>query len=231
VKIIRATARNLTVLSVLTLLAVASALGQTGVILRANVPFSFEAGGASLPAGTYQFRLRPGEGAVVMSGDKAGDIRLPIITRLGTGSLFTDATLIFDSFEGHHALSEIWIPGEEKVLVKVTPKGHTHESVSAVVTGPAPRLSGKAIFERTCAQCHGAKGEGNPAADKFFQTSVPKLDPALVQGKSDEELKDIISHGKGMMDPVRIGQGQLQRLLDSESVGAVIRYVRALKTP
>jgi cytochrome c5 len=228
---LQVTARNLIIISVLALLAVTSAHGQTGAVLRANVPFGFEAGGESLPAGTYRFRLRLGEGAVVMSGAKSGDIRLPIITQLGTGSLLTDATLIFDTFEGHHALSEVWIPGEEGVLVKATPKAHTHESVIAVVTGPAPKLSGKQVFERTCARCHGPKGQGNPAADKFFQTPVPKLTSALVQGKSDEELKEIISHGKGMMDPVRMGQAQVQHLLDSGSVEAVIQFVRTFKTP
>jgi len=224
-------AKNLTIIAALTLLAVAPALGQSATALRASVPFDFEIGGKSVPAGTYQFSLRLGQGAVVMSGAKAGDMRMPIISKLGTGTMFTDATLIFDTFEGHHALSEVWIPGEEGVLVKVTPKGHTHESVIAVVTGPMPKLSGKAVFERTCARCHGPKGQGNPAADKFFQTPVPKLDSAYVQGKSDEELKDIISHGRRMMDPVRMGQAQVQHLLDSGSVEAVIQYVRTFKTP
>jgi cytochrome c553 len=228
-KILQMAARNLTTISVLTLLAVASAHGQTGAILRANVPFGFEAGSASLPAGTYQFKLRLNEGAVVVSGAKAGDMRLPIITQLGTGSLLTDATLIFDTFEGQHALSEVWIPGEEGVLVKVTPKGHTHERVIAVVSGPAPKLSGKQVFERTCARCHGPGGQGNAAADKFFQTPVPKLNSAYIQGKSDEELKEIISHGKRKMDPVRIGQAEVQHLLDSGSVDAVISYVRTFK--
>jgi cytochrome c553 len=230
-KTLQVTARNLTVISFLALLAVASVHGQTGAALRASVPFDFEVGGKSVPAGTYQLRLRLGEGAVVMSGAKAGDMRLPIISRLGTGTLFTDATLIFDTFEGHHALSEVWVPGEEGVLVKVTPKGHAHEKVIAVVSGPAPKLSGKQVFERTCARCHGPKGQGNPAADKFFQTPVPKLDSAYVQGKSDEELKEIISHGRRMMDPVRVGQAQVQHLLDSGSVDAVISYVRTLKRP
>ena len=228
-KTLQTMVRNLISISVLTLLAVAFAHGQTGAILRANVPFSFEAGGTSLPAGTYQFKLRLNEGALVVSGAKAGDLRLPIITQLGTGSLFTDATLIFDTFEGQHALSEVWIPGEEGVLVKVTPKGHTHESLIAVVTGPAPKLSGKQVFERTCARCHGPKGQGNAAADKFFQTPVPRLDSTFVQGKSDAELKEVITKGTRAMDPVRIDESGFRHLLPLESVDAVIAYVRTLK--
>jgi len=103
--------------------------------------------------------------------------------------------------------------------------------VIAVLSGASPNLSGKAVFERTCAKCHGPNGQGNPAADKFFKTPVPRLDSAYVQSKSDEELKDIISHGKRNMDPVRMGQATVQHLLDPRSVDAVVSYVRTLKQP
>jgi len=227
-KVLQMTARNLITISVLTFLEVASAHGQATSV-RANVPFDFQAGTVSLAAGTYGFKLDLGARLIVISGAKAENLRLRIVTLLGGGSPFSEASLVFDSFEGQHALSEVWIPGEEGVLVKVTPKGHTHERVIAVSPDVAPNLSGKAVFSRTCARCHGPKGQGNPAADKFFQTPVPRLDSAYVQAKSDAELKDIISHGKRMMDPVRIGQAQVQHLLDSASVDAVISYVRTFK--
>ncbi len=223
------TARNLTTISVLTLLAIASAHGQTVTVLRASVPFAFEAHGTSLPAGTYQFKLNISEQSVVITGAKTGKVRLQIITQLGGTSIFKDTGLVFDAYEGKHVLSELWIPGEEGVLVSTTPKQAKHELVIAVIASPTPNLSGKAVFERTCARCHGPNGQGNPAADKFFKTPVPKLDSAYVQSKSDEELKDIISHGKRMMDPVRVGQATVQHLLDPDSVDAVIRYLRTLK--
>jgi cytochrome c5 len=228
---LRLTARNLGAISVFTLLAVASAYGQTAV-LHANVPFGFDAHGTSLPAGTYQFKVRLDERFLVISGAKSGDVKLPIITLLGGGGSFLgDAGLVFDTFEGHHVLSEIWIPGQDGVLVSSTPKQHTHEMVIGVASGPAPNLSGKEVFQHTCARCHGSNGEGNPAADKFFKTPVPRLDSEYVQAKSDEELKDIIGHGRRMMDPVRIKQTTVQHLLSPESVDAVIRYVRTLKKP
>ena len=115
------------------------------------------------------------------------------------------------------------------MLVDTTPKQHTVDRVIAVISGATPNLSGKAVFERTCARCHGPKGQGNPAADKFFKTPVPKLDSAYVQSKSDAELKDVISNGRRNMDPVRVGQASVQHLLDSQSVDAVISYVRTLK--
>jgi mono/diheme cytochrome c family protein len=103
--------------------------------------------------------------------------------------------------------------------------------VVAVVSGAAPQMSGKEVFEHTCARCHGPQGKGNPAADKFFQTRIPRLDSAYVQEKSDQELKDIISHGRREMDPVRMREAAVQHLLDPESVDAVISYVRTFKQP
>jgi len=224
------TARNLTTISLVTLLAVASAHGQEVTSLRANVPFAFEAGDKSLPAGTYQFKVHRADRYLVISGANPPVVRLQIITDLSGFSVFRDAGLVFNTYEGKHVLSEIWIPGQDGVLVSVTPKQHTHDMVIAVISGGAqPNLSGKQIFERTCARCHGPEGQGNAAADKFFKTPVPKLSSAYVQSKSDAELKDIISHGKGMMDPVRMGQASVQHLLDPASVDTVIMYLRTLK--
>jgi len=224
------TARNLTTISLVTLWAVASAHGQGVTNLRANVPFAFEAGGKSLPAGTYQFKVNHAGRYLVISGANPPEVRLQIITELGGASVFRDTGLVFNTYEGKHVLSEIWIPGEDGVLVSVTPKQHTHDMVIAMISGGGgPNLSGKQIFERTCARCHGPNGQGNPTADKFFKTPIPKLSSAYVQSKSDAELKDIISHGKGMMDPVRMGQASVQHLLDPALVDTVIVYLRTLK--
>jgi mono/diheme cytochrome c family protein len=165
----------------------------------------------------------------VISGDKAGEVKLHVIARLAGASLFKDTGVVFDAFGGHHVLSEVWIPGEGGVLVNAAPKQHPHETVVAVVSGAAPKMSGKEVFESTCIRCHGPLGKGNPAADKFFKTPIPRLDSAYVQSKSDDELRDVISHGRRNMDPVRMGQASMQHLLYPELVGAVISYVRTFK--
>jgi mono/diheme cytochrome c family protein len=198
-------------------------------VLRASIPFAFEVHGTSLPAGTYQFSYRLSDRSLLINGAKTGNMALPVITQLGSNSIFRDAGLVFDAFEGRHVLSEIWIPGQDGLLVSATPKQHTHDTVIAVLSGATSNPSGKAVFDKTCARCHGPNGEGNPAADKFFKTQVPRLDAAYVQSKSDEELREIVSNGKRMMDPVRSGQASVQHLLDAESVDAVIAYVRTLK--
>jgi mono/diheme cytochrome c family protein len=223
--------RNLITISLLTLFAVASAHGQGTSVVRANVPFAFEVHGTSLPAGSYQFRIRLDDRSLVISGAKTGDVRIQILTQLGGSAIFRDTGLVFDTFEGKHVLSELWIPGQDGLLLSTTSKQHTHELVIAMSGGAGPNRSGKDVFERTCARCHGPNGEGNPAADKFFKTSLPKLNSAYVQSKSDAELTDIVSHGRRMMDPVRTGQASVQHLLDPGSVDAVISYLRTLKQP
>ena len=224
-------ARRLTILSALTLFAAMSAYGAAASIIRAKVPFTFEARGKTLPPGEYQVTVGVADRTVLLSGPDNINLRLPLITELSGFSPYRDSGLVFDVSEGRHVLSEIWIPGQNGVLVAATSKQHSHETVIAMIAGVTPNLSGRQIFERTCARCHGAGGEGNPAADKFFKTAVPKLTSASVQSKSDQELRGIISEGKGMMDPVRIGQAKVQHLLSSESVDAVISFVRTLKQP
>jgi len=226
-KTLQIVCRNLTTIIVLSLLALAPAYGQIG--LAANVPFGFEAGGKSLPAGTYQFKYDLNGMHLLISGAKGPPVTLQIITQIARSSFSMDSGLVFDTFEGRHVISEVWIPGMDGLLVHSTPKQHTHEMVIAMGSSATANLSGKAVFERSCARCHGPEGKGNAAADRFFQTSVPRLGSAYVQAKSDEELKDIISHGRRKMDPVRIGQAEVQHLLDPGSVDAVITYVRTLK--
>jgi len=229
VKTLMMTPRNLITISILSLLVVASAYGQAGTVLSANVPFAFEAGGTSLPAGTYQFKFRASDKTLVISGGKAGEMKLHAIAQLAGASLFKDTGLVFDAFEGNHVLSEVWIPGEGGVLVNASPKRHPHEVVVAMVSGTEPNLSGKEVYQRTCVRCHGPQGTGNSEADKFFQVAIPRLNSAHVQTKSDKELRDVITQGKRNMDPVRMGQGPLQHLLDPKSVGAVIDYLRTFK--
>jgi mono/diheme cytochrome c family protein len=212
-------------------LGIAAAHAQPRSALTGDIPFEFTVGKMLLPAGSYQFTAKSGTPWLSVSGAKRGPMNVPIITRLGGSPDLRDATLVFDSFEGRRVLSEVWIPGEGGLLLHTTPKGHTHETVVAVQSGLSAGLSGKAVFERTCARCHGPNGNGNEAADKFFQTTVPRLNSEYVQKKSDAELTEIITQGRRKMDPVRVGQSTVQHLLPTESVGAVIAYVRTFKKP
>jgi cytochrome c553 len=222
------TARQCATLLAFALLAFASAQAQTKTLLRANVPFEFSIGKQVLASGSYEFRVAPNGRSVMVSGGKAA-LYAPIITRLGDVSAFREASLVFDFYDERRALAEVWIPGEDGLLLHSTPASHRHEVVYALVSGLSPKLSGKDAFDRTCAKCHGPEGKGNPAANNFFQANIPRLDSDYVQSKSDEEMREIITRGRRMMDPVRIGKPSVQHSLQSESVDSIIAYVRGLK--
>jgi len=227
-------ARTTMMVTLSALLAFASAYGQAPSqhSLSGNVPFEFTLNKKVLPAGTYAFTLSRNTGGFLLltvSGGAAGKTTVPVLTKLGGSFDPGDARLVFDTFDSSHVLSEVWIPGEGGLLIQSTPKDHTHQSLVVVVSGPSMKLSGDKIYEQTCQKCHGPKGQGNPAADKFFQVTIPKLASAQVQAKSDEELKDVIMHGKRNMPPVRIGQATVQHLLPPDSVDAVIAFIRTFK--
>ena len=64
--------------------------------------------------------------------------------------------------------------------------------VMAAAQSANPQLTVNPIFEKQCAKCHGKTAEGRHFAG-----------PSLMSGKStslsEEELRNIISHGKGRM--------------------------------
>jgi mono/diheme cytochrome c family protein len=64
--------------------------------------------------------------------------------------------------------------------------------VLATAQTAAPQLTSNPIFEKQCAKCHGKTAEGRHFAG-----------PSLVSGKStslsEEDLRNIISNGKGRM--------------------------------
>ena len=89
--------------------------------------------------------------------------------------------------------------------------------------------AGKAVFDKTCKECHGALGEGNPVSDKFYKIQIPRLNSAQVQKMSDSELKDVIANGRRKMKPPLSGQPQMNHKVDANTIDSVILYVRSLK--
>jgi len=81
--------------------------------------------------------------------------------------------------------------------------------------------AGKAVYDRACKTCHGATGEANANLAKAMKVEIPDLGSAVVQKVSDDDLKKVVTDGKGKMQPVKSVTGK--------SVDDVAAFVRTLK--
>lgn len=101
--------------------------------LKANVPFPFLAGasGKPLPAGRYEFDISRGEDKVTIHGSEGVIASDLILTTLAAPSQPTAdlPRLVFDKVGDVYALSEVWEPGSDGLLVRVTRGKHDHQSV------------------------------------------------------------------------------------------------------
>ncbi len=79
-----------------------------------------------------------------------------------------------------------------------------------------------ALFARTCASCHGAKGTP-AAAMAHAMPGLPDFAAASMAAVSDSALKDAIANGKG-----RMMQAYKTRL-STEQIAALVAYIRTIK--
>lgn len=214
--------------ALVTCFAVSAAFGQRHA-MRIDIPHAFTVGSDSkvLPPGTYTFSVNRN----VLNVESSGvTLTRMIITQLsGPGDFLEAGSLVFDTTGGGHILSEVWIPGTDGQLIYTIPKGHTHDVLLASYLSPTHTISGKTAYIQTCGRCHGVEGKGNKNADKFFNTTIPRLNSAAVQAKTDTELKVLINNGSSVMPPVEIEESGFKHRLPPQDVNAVIAYVRSLK--
>jgi mono/diheme cytochrome c family protein len=85
----------------------------------------------------------------------------------------------------------------------------------------ADAKAGQAAYDKSCKSCHGADGTPNPAVAKMMKVDIQDLKSAEVQSMSDDDLKKVITDGKGKMRPVGSVTGK--------SVDDVVAYVKSLK--
>ncbi len=92
---------------------------------------------------------------------------------------------------------------------------------AAAVPLAADARAGQATYDKSCKSCHGADGTANPNIAKMMKVEKRPLGSAEVQALSDDELKQIITDGKGKMPKVASVTGK--------SAADVMAYVRTLK--
>jgi mono/diheme cytochrome c family protein len=80
----------------------------------------------------------------------------------------------------------------------------------------------EAIFTQQCAMCHGASGAGDgPAAAALNPTPASFADSAFQGSRTDEQLSEAISSGKGAMPGY-------EATLTPEEITALVSYIRKL---
>ena len=92
-------------------------------------------------------------------------------------------------------------------------------AVPALAAGSA--TAGKDVYDKACKTCHGPTGQANPGIVKMMKVEIKNLGSHDVQSLGDEDLKKIITNGKGKMQPIHSVTGK--------SVDDVIAYIRTLK--
>ena len=121
----------------ITLFSVAAAMsvqGQGTRSLRVEIPYDFTVGKKVMPAGTYHFARESATNALsIRSVSGTNRMSLPILTRLARDSSSSlAAKVVFDKAGDTHFLSEVWMSGEDGLLLRVSPKDHVHEVLEPV---------------------------------------------------------------------------------------------------
>lgn len=97
------------------------------------------------------------------------------------------------------------------------------QSNEAAAQAPVEALSPEQLFQRKCASCHGATGQGNGPLSSAFP-NVADLSSSEVQSRhTDEGIAGVITGGLRRMPPVRG--------LSASEVSSLVEHVRTLAAP
>jgi mono/diheme cytochrome c family protein len=223
--------RSFSTLIIAAAFAAGVATAQVGQAVNFSMPYEFVVGARTLPAGNYTFSLSQKESfRLAVRSEKVDQYWVNIVSALaGPNELFRGGYLVFEKSDKAPVLSEVWISGMNGALIHSIAKGHGRFVVSGTSLDDKHTYSGEAAYSKTCASCHGEKGTGDAAADKFFAVKIPRLASPEVQSKPDEELRKQITEGSGKMAPVEVDESGFRHRLPPKDVDAVIDYIRTLK--
>jgi hypothetical protein len=125
--------RNLIAVSLVMLLGVTLAYGQLPA-QRLKIPFTFSAGGKMLPAGEYQFihENQTIPWVTIRGTSDTSIVKVRVITLLARENQPEgNVRIVFDRVGQDHFLSEVWMPGNDGLLVGSTKESHQHEVVKS----------------------------------------------------------------------------------------------------
>ncbi|MBI3405819.1 MAG: cytochrome c [Acidobacteria bacterium] len=93
--------------------------------------------------------------------------------------------------------------------------------VPTLVAAGGDAKAGKAVYNKKCASCHGAGGEGKPTLAKALKVEIRDFASKEVQAKTDDQLKKDTVEGVGKMKGVTG--------LKDQEVADLIAFIRSLK--
>jgi mono/diheme cytochrome c family protein len=103
----------------------------------------------------------------------------------------------------------------------LTAQGQAARQSASLATALVPDVNPE-IYANMCASCHGSEGKGDGMAAAAFDPTPTNLADAEYQAsKTDDELAQAISDGKGLMP----GFGQQ---LSAEEIQSLVAYIREL---
>jgi mono/diheme cytochrome c family protein len=79
--------------------------------------------------------------------------------------------------------------------------------------GFAAEAGGKAVFEKSCAGCHGADGKGNPGMAKALGEKGLNLTTKETAQKTDEQLLKVLAEGSGKMPASKLSKDEQKQAL------------------
>jgi cytochrome c553 len=204
-----------------------SAVGQSNA-RRFAIPYEFSIGTKVLAAGTYTFSVN--QSFLVVQSHDGERYSAVINARIGEpSSLLRDGSLVFEKTGDERILAEVWMPGADGLRIHKIVEDHNRDVLMVSDLDEHKVVSGKFAYNATCGKCHGADGNGEARADKFFKITIPRLTSDKVQSKTDAEIKELINNGNSVMPPVEVEEAGFQHRLPQQDVDAVIAYVRTLK--
>src|SRR5271169_5018057 len=80
-------------------------------------------------------------------------------------------------------------------------------AATAMVCFAADVTAGHSAFDKSCKSCHGADGTPNPAIAKMMKVDMKDLKSPDVQSMSNDDIKAVVTNGKGKMKPVKTVTG------------------------
>ena len=101
--------KNMAILGLFFMLAIASAKAQTPSRVEVNIPFDFAAGKATLKAGAYSIKRTTGDALTIRSADGKTTALVNAPLTIGSRDSKAGERLVFNRYGDRYFLSQVWL--------------------------------------------------------------------------------------------------------------------------